>query len=123
MAQQRKSFKTAIDKTNLSERGGIKSLVGNPAPTKPEPQPIHEESEPAKDIRQTFVIREDYLEKLKDFVHLKRVTEDSYYTQKEAMQEALDMLFESVDEIPGRPEKIKEREQERASRIRRGKRN
>ena len=123
MAQQRKSFKSVIDKTNLSERGGIKSLVGSGGSQPSEPKLIQEEEEQPKDIRQTFVVREDYLEKLKDFVHMKRVTEDSYYTQKEAMQEALDLLFSEVGEIPSRPEKIKEREQERASRIRRSRRS
>lgn len=122
---QRKSFKTAIDKTNLGDKGGIKSLVGS-APAAP-PRLAEEESpaqeETAKDIRQTFVIREDYLERLKDYVHMMRISEDSYYTQKDAMQEALDMLFESAGEIPDRPEKLKEREKERASRIRKARRS
>jgi hypothetical protein len=119
---QRKSFKSAIDKTNLTDKGGIKSLVGN-APAPPSPPRLAEEEpapkEEAKDIRQTFVIREDYLERLKDYVHMMRISEDSYYTQKDAMQDALDMLFASAGEIPDRPEKLKEREKERASRIRR----
>ena len=119
---QRKSFKSAIDKTNLNERGGIKSLVSTPAREQEEqsaPKVVQQE-EPPKDLRQTFVIREDYLEKLKDYVHMIRVTEDSYYTQKDAMHEALDMLFQSAGEIKPRPDKLKEREQERAQRIRRG---
>lgn len=124
MAQKRKSFKSAIDKTNLNEKGGLKSLVSSAAPAAPdavtEPRLIGQEEEPPKDVRQTFVIREDYLEKLKDYVHMVRITEDSYYTQKDAMHEALDMLFETAGEIQPRPAKLKEREQERARRIRRG---
>ncbi|WP_017729771.1 hypothetical protein [Nafulsella turpanensis] len=119
---QRKSFKSAIDKTNLNEKRGIKSLVSTPPSEKDAqpPQVVKQEEEVPKDLRQTFVIREDYLEKLKDYVHMIRVTEDSYYTQKDAMHEALDMLFESAGEIKPRPDKLKEREQERAQRIRRG---
>ena len=123
---QRKSFKSAIDKTNLNERGGIKSLVSTPSPSKGNPEiPLvkNEEVEQPKDVRQTFVVREDYLEKLKDYVHMIRVTEDSYYTQKDAMHEALDMLFQSAGEIKPRPDKLKEREQDRAQRIRRGRAN
>lgn len=119
---QRKSFKSAIDKTNLNEKGGIKSLVstGGNSPSPVEPKVVKQAAGEPKDLRQTFVIREDYLEKLKDYVHMIRVSEDSYYTQKDAMHEALDMLFEAAGEIESRPDKLKEREKERAQRIRRG---
>ncbi len=125
---QRKSFKSAIDKTNLNEKGGLKSLVSGTAPAKetsevPLVKQEQQENEPPKDVRQTFVVREDYLEKLKDYVHMIRITEDSYYTQKDAMHEAMDMLFEKAGEIKPRPDKLKEREQERAQRIRRGRAN
>ena len=121
---QRKSFKTAIDKTNLNEKRGIKSLVSTPVgKERPQEVPLvkKEIPEEPKDVRQTFVIREDYLDRLKDYVHMIRITEDSYYTQKDAMQQALDMLFESAGgEIKPRPDKLKEREQERAKKIRKG---
>jgi hypothetical protein len=128
MAQKKKSFKSAIDKTNLNEKRGINSLVSGTVAAAPAPAPeagteaklVGQEAELPKDVRQTFVIREDYLEKLKDYVHMIRISEDSYYTQKDAMHEALDMLYESAGEIPPRPDKLKEREQERAQRIRRG---
>lgn len=120
---QRKSFKSAIDKTNLNEKRGIKSLVSTPVgkeSAQEVPLVKAEAPEEPKDVRQTFVIREDFLEKLKDYVHMIRITEDSYYTQKDAMQEALDMLFDSAGEIKPRPDKLKEREQERAKKIRKG---
>lgn len=119
---QRKSFKTAIDKTSLNEKRGIKSLVsaGNESAAPQEAKAVKPVAEEPKDLRQTFVVREDYLEKLKDYVHMIRVSEDSYYTQKDAMHEALDMLFQAAGEIQPRPEKLKEREKERAQRIRRG---
>jgi hypothetical protein len=123
---QRKSFKGAIDKTNITDKGGIKSLVGSNPASQPVPKLAEEEpaaTEDAKDIRQTFVIREDYLERLKDYVHMMRITEDSYYTQKDAMQDALDKLFDAAGEIPERPDKLKEREKERASRIRKARRS
>lgn len=122
---QRKSFRGAIDKTNISEKGGIKSLVNATSVNVPrlaeEETPVQKED--AKDIRQTFVIREDYLERLKDYVHMMRISEDSYYTQKDAMQDALDMLFNAAGEIPDRPERLKDREKERASRIRKARRS
>ncbi|WP_224994878.1 hypothetical protein [Cesiribacter sp. SM1] len=124
---QRKSFRGAIDKTNITDKGGIKSLVGSNPTGQPSPKLAEEEpasaAEEAKDIRQTFVIREDYLERLKDYVHMMRITEDSYYTQKDAMQDALDKLFEAAGEIPERPDKLKEREKDRASRIRKARRS
>lgn len=49
--------------------------------------------------RQTFLIDKEQLNKLKDFVHTKRLKVDYSYTQKRAVSEALELLFASVDEI------------------------
>ena len=56
-----------------------------------------------KYTRQTFLISESHLEKLKDFVHTKKLREDYEYTQKQALENALDLLFESIDNIEKRP--------------------
>jgi hypothetical protein len=62
-----------------------------------------EEKEQKKYTRQTFLISEFHLEKLKDFVHTKKSKEDYEYTQKQALENALDLLFESIDNIEKRP--------------------
>ena len=64
-----------------------------------------EEKEQKKYTRQTFLISEFHLEKLKDFVHTKKLKEDYEYTQKQALENALDLLFKSVDQIEERPKR------------------
>ena len=71
------------------------------------------------DVRQTFIIGEQYLNRLKDFVHTKRVAGQYEYTQKQALHEALDRLFEGAT-IEERPAHIRQQEEARKQRIRRG---
>jgi len=52
--------------------------------------------------RQTFMISFDQLDKLKDFVHTVRKNRDYRYSQKQAIQEALDLLFGTMDNIEKR---------------------
>ncbi len=56
-----------------------------------------------KYTRQTFLISEYHLEKLRDFIHTKKLREDYNYTQKQALENALDLLFNSVENIESRP--------------------
>ena len=68
------------------------------------PEPVLSNDKKAKKYtRQTFLISDDHLEKLKDFVHTKKLREDYNYTQKQALENALDLLFESIDNIEERP--------------------
>jgi hypothetical protein len=55
-----------------------------------------------KYTRQTFIVSESQLEKLKDFVHTKKLREDYNYTQKQALENALELLFNTVDKIEKR---------------------
>lgn len=55
-----------------------------------------------KYTRQTFLISKPHLEKLKDLVHTKKLREDYNYTQKQAIEEALDLLFAGIDRIEKR---------------------
>jgi len=71
------------------------------------------------DVRQTFVVGQRYLERLKDYVHTKRMQGQYEYTQKQALHDALDKLFEGV-EIEARPAHIRQQEESRKQRIRRG---
>ncbi|WP_258099559.1 hypothetical protein [Marinoscillum pacificum] len=54
--------------------------------------------------RQTFMIKVSSLEKLKNFVHTKRKYEDYNYSQKQALEDAFSLLFDTLDRIEERPE-------------------
>ncbi|SNR96514.1 hypothetical protein [Hymenobacter mucosus] len=71
------------------------------------------------DVRQTFIIGQQYLDRLKDYVHTKRVAGQYEYTQKQALHDALDKLFEGAT-IEVRPAHIRQQEETRKQRIRRG---
>jgi hypothetical protein len=71
------------------------------------------------DVRQTFIIGQQYLNRLKDFVHTKRMSGQYEYTQKQALHDALDRLFEGAV-IEERPTHIRQQEETRKQRIRRG---
>jgi hypothetical protein len=73
-----------------------------------------------RDLRQTFVVSSAQLEQLRDYVHARRAQGDYEYSQKQALQEALSLLFASVPPAPPRPSQTRELEQRRRERIRRG---
>lgn len=72
-------------------------------------------------VRQTFVIRNDFLEKLKDLTHMKKQS-DYTISQKEVLENILQEYFDKIGEIPERPESVKKLEQVRSDRIKTGKR-
>jgi len=113
----KKNFLDSIDKTNISAKKGISSLFTGPE-VKEEKNTILVEKYP-EEIRQTFIIKSDHLEKLRDYVHLKRQQGDSMFTQKDALQEAFELLFKKIGNIPSRPEHIKEAEKLRSNKIKR----
>lgn len=126
----KKDFKNSINQTNIPAKSGIQGLFSTTDDLGNSDESITslkvKEVTPVisvtlsdldlKDVRQTFIIRNDYLEKLKDYVHHKRQAGYSFYTQKEALQEALEAFF-SLQDVPTRPDFIKEAEQKRANRI------
>jgi hypothetical protein len=73
-----------------------------------------------RDLRQTFVVSSGQMEQLRDYVHARRAAGDYEYSQKQALQEALSLLFASVPQAPPRPSQTRELEQRRRERIRRG---
>lgn len=107
-----------IGKTPHTRNSGNtgKQIVQQPVPS-PAAAPDPDED---RDIRQTFVVGSRYLERLRDHVHARRVAGDYEYSQKQALQEALDLLFGSVDPVPPRPAQARASEQRRSERIRRG---
>ncbi len=118
----KKDFKGSIGKTNIPTKLGIKGLFSNSADADLEETitpvtivtPI--QNEPVE-VRQTFIVKSSHLEKLKDYVHYRRQQGHSFYTQKEALNDALEAFFELNSKIPVRPDFIKEAEQIRANRI------
>ena len=73
-----------------------------------------------RDVRQTFVLSQGHLEQLRDHVHARRIGGDYNYSQKQALQAALDLLFASTTPVSPRPEQVRELEQQRRERIHQG---
>lgn len=105
-------------KTNITRKTGIDGLFSG-SQENSENRTIDIEKI-QEEVRQTFIIYADHLEKLRDYVHSKLQQGDSILTQKEALQEALDLLFKKVGNIPSRPDYIKEAERIRSNKIKRG---
>ncbi|UOG77492.1 hypothetical protein MTX78_24410 (plasmid) [Hymenobacter tibetensis] len=72
------------------------------------------------DVRQTFVLSQQYLEGLKNYVHTKRMSGQYDFTQKQALHQALDLLFATA-QIEERPLQIRQKEEVRRQQIRKGK--
>lgn len=72
-------------------------------------------------VRQTFVVGRHHLERLRDYVHARRSQGEYTYSQKQALQEALDLLFASSPPVAQRPEQTRQLEQQQQERIKRGK--
>ena len=94
---------------NVSESPGLESSTGITAAT----------SE-AEGVRQTFVLSRGHLEQLRDYVHARRAQGDYTYSQKQALQQALDLLFANAEPAAPRPAQARELEQQRRQRIQRG---
>lgn len=69
-----------------------------------------------KEVRQTFLIEEETLDKLKDYVHTKKVLGVYDYTQKDALKDAFDLLFNEI-KIINRPIEMKIKEANRSENI------
>lgn len=115
----KKSFKDAIaDKTDLKGKSGIKGMF---SPTEDNDQSIQilaaEETVP-EETRQSFVVFESDMEKLKDYVYHKKLTVDPLFSQKEALHQALQLLFDKEGYFPERPEKVKKQERLRNASLR-----
>lgn len=72
-------------------------------------------------VRQTFIIGSDYLDKMKDLVYTKRRAGVFEYSQKDAIHEALDLLFNATM-ITKRPAEVRVKEERRNLKIREGRR-
>ena len=118
--------KTARNTSNTGNTGNTRN-IGNTVETTAAisaPAPVPATASAAPDgVRQTFVLSRGHLEQLRDYVHARRVQGDYTYSQKQALQEALDMLFTRDLPAPPRPAQAREQEQQRRQRIQQGRRS
>ena len=96
---------------NVSESPGLESSTG-----------ITAAASEAEGVRQTFVLSRGHLEQLRDYVHARRAQGDYTYSQKQALQQALDLLFAAGAPVAPRPAQTREQEQQRRQRIQQGRR-
>ena len=71
-------------------------------------------------VRQTFVLEESYMERIRDYVHARRSQGDYHYSQKQLIEEALDLRLASQEPAPPRPAELREQEQQLRVRIQQG---
>lgn len=110
------SQKTAAPKTTEKKTASAPVATAPPSPV-----PSHAPADEPKNIAHSFYITDVYLDQLKDFVYHKKTTVDPYYSQKEALLEALDLLFATAVSVPGRPASIRKKEAKRSKNIIAGK--
>ncbi len=79
-------------------------------------------AESSQGVRQTFVVGAQSLEQLRDFVHARRASGDYWYSQRQAIEEGLALLFATRGPVIQRPDHIQAREQEQRVRIQKGRR-
>lgn len=104
---------------NTDNTGIISNTIGTLSPVVPTPEPVVD-SAASDGVRQTFVLSRGHLEQLRDYVHARRVQGEYTYSQKQALQEALDLLFAGSPPVPQRPEHTRQLEQQQQERIKRG---
>jgi hypothetical protein len=114
-----KSMSNTSNKSNTGNKrntSNISNTTESPS-TITEPADVRAGSE---GVRQTFVVGRGHLEQLRDYVHARRSQGEYTYSQKQALQEALDLLFASGPAVPQRPEQTRKLEQQQQERIKRG---
>lgn len=74
----------------------------------------------AGDVRQTLILSKNHLEQLRDLVHARRTAGDYAYSQKQAVREALDLLFAVNGIAAPRSDQARDRERQHRERISKG---
>jgi hypothetical protein len=72
------------------------------------------------DVRQTLILSKNHLEQLRDLVHARRTAGDYAYSQKQAVREALDLLFAANGIAAPRSDQARDRERQHRERISKG---
>ena len=116
---------TAHNTRNISNSGNIGNtsnsgnITASDSPL-PEASPGVIATMGSEGVRQTFVLNRGHLEQLRDYVHSRRAQGDYTYSQKQALQDALDLLFAAGAPVAPRPAQTREQEEERRQRIQEG---
>ena len=108
---------------NTGNNSNISNTSNTTAPTGAASVPVGAVVFPAASdgVRQTFVLSRGHLEQLRDYVHARRAGGEYTYSQKQALQQALDLLFAGSPPVAQRPEQTRQLEQQQQERIKRGK--
>ena len=70
----------------------------------------------------SLTILPSHIEKIRNYVHFKKIHGDPYYTQGQMLQEAIDLFMDSLKtEIPERPSEVIRAEKKRSGRRSRSK--
>lgn len=126
LAEKPKTIRDTGNTSNTSNTGntGITSNTVGKASAIIAPAVVPVAAGAAPDgVRQTFVLSRGHLEQLRDYVHARRTQGEYTYSQKQALQEALDLLFAGTAPAPPRPAQAREQEQQRRQRIQQGRRS
>ena len=123
-AESQKKPRNISNTNNTGNTGNIDNTGSNKESTNAVSTPAVEPvgaSAASDGVRQTFVLGRGHLEQLRDYVHARRAQGEYTYSQKQALQEALDLLFAGSPPVAQRPEQTRLLEQQQQERIKRGK--
>lgn len=112
VAQGKPGKKSKVGTPGNTPQPGLPLL---PVPTTPAGKPAR-----SRNVRQTFVLEDDFRERIRDYVHTRRSQGDYRYSQKQLLQEALDLFLTSQSPAPPRPTELREQEQQLRVRIQQG---
>lgn len=111
------SKSNTVNNSNTGNISNTERIVKAKVPVAPTAMEV---GDAADGVRQTFVLSRGHLEQLRDYVHARRSQGDYTYSQKQALQEGLDLLFANAAPAAPRPAQTRELEQQRRERILRG---
>src|ERR1700733_1717448 len=117
-----KSFRNTTSKPAIDTKKDFLDLLEDENPRKKTSKDEQRVAQPAtaelpETVRQTFIIGTGYLDKMKDLVYTKRRGGAFEYSQKDAIHEALDLLFDAT-QITKRPAEVRVKEERRNLKIR-----
>jgi hypothetical protein len=118
------------EQTQVASKSGNTGNAGNPDKSSQKGKPgksvpLTSSAEPlvaadAGDVRQTLILSRNHMEQLRDLVHARRTAGEYAYSQKQAIREALDLLFAANGIAAPRPDQAREREQQHRELIKKG---
>lgn len=113
----KKDFSGSIKKTNIEGKSGISALFGS-APAVHESiadttEPVNQEIVPVVQKTKTHATFSLYLEdveKLKDLIHFKKSGGEYWYSQSDALHDAINLLVAGMGKIPPRPDAVRNKQ-------------